>query len=169
MCLRRLVPCGTKEPQETPVQRRLTCPRPGLPPARRPSAMAHRGQRLPRGLGRAGQGRHGSPRAAGRCWLLWAQGQAGAFSRLPPPAQPLRPSRGWVATQELPRGSTPALAIHRPCASHPARPCADSAAPMCQLNENFKSLLDPFFKSSVCFWGRGKNPQKRQHTTCSIL
>lgn len=80
------------------------------------------GKRLPQGRafpwGWAGPGRPGGPGAAGRCWLLWAPSQAGAFSRLPPPAQPLRPSRGaGAAAGSNASARHPSALCHPPCPS----------------------------------------------------
>lgn len=120
------------------VQRGLKAP-PARPPTRPLADSRGRaeGPGLPQGQGRAGRGRPGGPGAAGRCWRLWARSQAGAFSRLTPPAQPLRPSRGWVPAQEL-----SGVQRHRPpsiAAVPPTLPLslpqswAHSASHTCQL------------------------------------
>lgn len=142
------------------------------PPAHRGEGPSPRAAPSPgAGPSRAGQGRPGGPGAAGRCWHLWARSQAGAFSRLPPPAQPLRPSRGWVPEQELPAGQRQLPPSIAPAPPTLPQPRADPASPMCRLplNRNCKSLLDPFSKSSMCFWGKGKNHQNRQHPIPSTL
>lgn len=108
---------------------RAAGPQPGAPRGRAfPTGRAFpRGWAGPRWAGPAALG------AAGWCWLLWAQSQAGAFSRLPPPAQPLRPSRGWVPAQELRAGQRQLPPPIVPVPPTLPQPCAASTSAVWQV------------------------------------
>lgn len=115
-CLRRLVPCHITE---HPGNHGMV--QPGLPPSLWPGAAgAPRGSAFPRAgpFPGAGPGRAG-PAALGQ------QGGAGSSGRRAKPelSQGCLRQRSLSAlpgAQELPQGPTPAPAIHRPCATHPA-------------------------------------------------